>query len=469
MSTVTGPTSSTDNAITRWDGTSGAVVQDSTVLIDDTGNLTEVTSISIGSGTIGGYGCVIDGSGNINSATYVNAPTGTFVDVDASGTISGVRIKSDNGTIDTDQSTGTLSAYRLLAVNSSESGYNVAFIAGSPALTGTYTVVMTVPNATTNLTISADADISGTNTGDQTIALTGDVTGSGTGSFATTIKSSIALAGSPTTTTQSAGDNSTKIATTAYVDAAVSVGGIVLTGYLSGCLVTNNATTPNTKVDIASGIAVNSTSTVYIKSAGYTVDFSSSGAVNKLDTGTIAASTWYHVFVIAKADGTTGGLASLSATAPTLPSGYTVFRRVGSVLTDSSAHILGFKAAYTGGGTTEMFWNASVLDINTTTLGTASTAFTLSVPTGIICEANLQYFLWTVNIIMMRSLDQPNEAPTGTAAPTATFGSSAAGANYGAGHIRLRTSTASQIALRSDTANTKILVSTLGWVDYRGT
>lgn len=59
---------------------------------------------------------------------------------------------------------------------------------------------------------------SGTNTGDQTITLTSDVTGSGTGSFATTIKSNVGLAGSPTTTTQSQADNSTKIATTAYVD-----------------------------------------------------------------------------------------------------------------------------------------------------------------------------------------------------------------------------------------------------------
>lgn len=38
------------------------------------------------------------------------------------------------------------------------------------------------------------------------------------------IPSSVALAGSPTTTTQSASDNSTKIATTAYVDAAVTAG-----------------------------------------------------------------------------------------------------------------------------------------------------------------------------------------------------------------------------------------------------
>ena len=36
------------------------------------------------------------------------------------------------------------------------------------------------------------------------------------------IQTSVALAGSPTTTTQSASDNSTKIATTAYADTAVA-------------------------------------------------------------------------------------------------------------------------------------------------------------------------------------------------------------------------------------------------------
>lgn len=38
-----------------------------------------------------------------------------------------------------------------------------------------------------DLRVTADAEVSGTNTGDQTISLTGDVTGSGTGSFAATI------------------------------------------------------------------------------------------------------------------------------------------------------------------------------------------------------------------------------------------------------------------------------------------
>lgn len=88
-------------------------------------------------------------------------------------------------------------------------------VAGNTAITGTAAITGTV----------AASNLSGTNTGDQTITLTGDVTGSGTGSFVTTIKTSVALAGSPTTTTQSPGDNTTKIATTAFVTSAVGSGG----------------------------------------------------------------------------------------------------------------------------------------------------------------------------------------------------------------------------------------------------
>ena len=42
------------------------------------------------------------------------------------------------------------------------------------------------------------ANLSGTNTGDQTITLTGDVTGSGTGSFTTTLANTGVIAGSYT-------------------------------------------------------------------------------------------------------------------------------------------------------------------------------------------------------------------------------------------------------------------------------
>ena len=44
---VTGPVSSTDNAIVRWDGTAGDTIQNSTVTISDTGAVSGVRSIAM--------------------------------------------------------------------------------------------------------------------------------------------------------------------------------------------------------------------------------------------------------------------------------------------------------------------------------------------------------------------------------------------------------------------------------------
>lgn len=57
---------------------------------------------------------------------------------------------------------------------------------------------------------------------------------------------------------------------------------------------------------------------------------------NGLDTGATASNTWYSVWVIW--NGTTAAaLLSLSATAPTMPSGYTYKARIGWIRTDSTA------------------------------------------------------------------------------------------------------------------------------------
>lgn len=85
-----------------------------------------------------------------------------------------------------------------------------------------------------------------------------------------------------------------------------------------------------------------------------TCNLGTNGVVNALDTGTIAVSSLYFIFVINNGS-TTGTLASLSATAPTLPSGYTFFARVGAVRTiNASATLfgtwqLGRKAQYVVG------------------------------------------------------------------------------------------------------------------------
>ena len=88
----------------------------------------------------------------------------------------------------------------------------------------------------------------------------------------------------------------------------------------------------------ADEIAVENSANAYqtLRAVSLTVAGTSVGA-NGLDTGTIAASTWYSLWVIWNGT-TTAGLMSLSATAPTLPSGYTHKARVGWIRTDGTAN-----------------------------------------------------------------------------------------------------------------------------------
>lgn len=58
-----------------------------------------------------------------------------------------------------------------------------------------------------------------------------------------------------------------------------------------------------------------------------------------IDSGAVGANSWYAVWAIAKADGTMAAMLSLSATAPTMPSGYTYKARMGWVRTDGSSNL----------------------------------------------------------------------------------------------------------------------------------
>jgi hypothetical protein len=67
-----------------------------------------------------------------------------------------------------------------------------------------------------------------------------------------------------------------------------------------------------------------------------TLSLAGSGA-NGLDTGTSTGSTWYSVWIISNGT-TTSGLLSLSATAPTMPSGFTFKARIGWVRSDATVN-----------------------------------------------------------------------------------------------------------------------------------
>lgn len=100
-----------------------------------------------------------------------------------------------------------------------------------------------------------------------------------------------------------------------------------------------SATGTNALIPVTAGeIVVESSTGAYktLRAVSISIDSASVGA-NGLDTGTIAAATWYAKFVIW--NGTTvAGLLSLSSTSPTLPSGYTHKARTGWVRTDATAN-----------------------------------------------------------------------------------------------------------------------------------
>lgn len=78
-----------------------------------------------------------------------------------------------------------------------------------------------------------------------------------------------------------------------------------------------------------------------ITSLSATVNMATSGALG-LDTGAEANSTWYHVWAIAKSDGTKSVVVSTSSSAPTLPTGYTFYGYIGAVYNNSSGNLLTF-------------------------------------------------------------------------------------------------------------------------------
>lgn len=126
-----------------------------------------------------------------------------------------------------------------------------------------------------------------------------------------------------------------------FIGSALAASAPSLSGAV-GLVITNNGTTPNSKIDVladqvimlsAAGLAI------FATIVSFTIDTNTVGVANGLDTGSRAANSLYNIFIIS--DGTnTRGLASLSTTAPVLPSGFTALFRAGAMLTDGSGNFI---------------------------------------------------------------------------------------------------------------------------------
>lgn len=168
---------------------------------------------------------------------------------------------------------------------------------------------------------------------------------------------------------------------------------------ISGMIVSNNATTPNTKLDVSAGICRDSNNVMDITfgasntnyqdqyvTAPITIDCTLNGA-NGLDTGSLAAATFYAVYAIGdssfhKNDAAIVTLASNSA--PLMPAGYDSYRLIGYARTDGSSHFLLF---FMAGNNNACYW-AYDAPIATAVTAGAQTSYTGVVLTTFVPPVN---------------------------------------------------------------------------------
>ena len=117
----------------------------------------------------------------------------------------------------------------------------------------------------------------------------------------------------------------------------------VARNYLYGCNMRTNASNPLYQIDIGVGeLAVTDGSNYDLVkiTSPITLDITGS-TVGGLDTGVEAISTWYYPYVIYDpSNDLVDGILSASSSAPTLPSGYTMYRRVGTAYNDASSNFV---------------------------------------------------------------------------------------------------------------------------------
>jgi hypothetical protein len=248
-------------------------------------------------------------------------------------------------------------------------------------------------------------------------------------------------------------------------------------GYIDGCTLSNGTDATN-DINIAAGVCRDSTNTVDITVAAMSgkqldANWAPGASAGMRNSAVGIANGTYHIYAVAKADGTQDIYAHTSATVATVitalqaESGgtdYVYARRIGSILRESAA-IVGFVQFG------DRFDRKDTTVDTTTNPGTSAVTITLEVPTGILVEAitrlsGTQGGTGGTPYIMLSALDATDETPGST---NADLHIPVSGGADG-GRVHVRTNTSGQIRLRSSYSDGATVVSnrTVGWNDLRG-
>lgn len=274
------------------------------------------------------------------------------------------------------------------------------------------------------------------------------------------------LAMQNTATTQAVGNNSSFIATTAFVASAIAAA-----VSMSGLVQSNAAVDLVNDIQITKGQATDlSTNVSLILPASIVKRLDAVWAVGTnqggLDTGVVANAD-YYLWLIKRIDtGVVDVLFSLSSTAPTMPANYTAKRLIGWVQRQGGVNLL-FTALEIAGGGLELLWNAPQVDASLGSIITITRrldamrvprnfATTAHLNIGIISSLNIAYRVYCPD--QDDAIVSAIGAPGGNVWNPASF-------EPAVHQIHVRTDALGQIALRASAANNSwFVVFTQGFV-----
>ncbi len=255
--------------------------------------------------------------------------------------------------------------------------------------------------------------------------------------------------------------------------------GVLGRGYIDGCTIANATGDATNDITIAAGVCRDSTNTVDITVAAMATgkqldaNWAPGDAAGMRNSAAGIADTTYHLYAVAKADGTQDIYAHTSTTVATVitalqaesgGASYVYARRIGSIVRSSAAIL-----AFTQVGDS-FRWKAPPRDINTSSLTTSSTTNTLTIPVGLVLEARLNCFASHASSqsnVYIRALTETDDPPSASNAPVATLRATASGAGTTV-QANVFTNTSAQVAARADNSSTTLVVATVGWRDARG-
>jgi hypothetical protein len=243
--------------------------------------------------------------------------------------------------------------------------------------------------------------------------------------------------------------------------------------------ITSNAADADHDITVGAGACADSTNTVTIQLVSAMTKqidatwVAGTGAGGLAATLTVGNNTWYHLFAVVVA----GNVDVMFDTSVTCATGVannavTAFRRIGSVLTNSSANII----AYFQQGDC-FYWNVPVRDFSTGDPGTSAVTATLSVPLGVVTRINSTLVVdanasEVLPFVLVTSLSQTDTVPSATIFTLKTTGtvSSTSGIVIPQIPVVTMTNTSSQIRYRCSLsgANLYVAMMTYGWEDFRG-